>query len=642
MPSTADPANENTATGHATDAANARTITGTSANDSTTSHSPPVIPGYRVVRELGRGGMGEVYEVVSEKLNVTFALKTIRPDRVSQRFLTRFLTEARTMTQLDHPHIARIYFYGETDGGPYFTMRYLPDGTLDQRMADFRSDPRRAVRLMADLAGAVSYLHSKGFIHRDLKPHNILFVDDVPYVSDFGLAKEFGDDSDRGGYDSGSVAAATVDNISQAETVERREDTRRIAMPTYGIVGTLPYMSPEQLFNRGEPISARTDIWALGVMLYELLTGRRPFEADDRDVLSELIKKEEPHPLQIGESPADPELERIVRRCLAKNPNDRYASADFLERDLRRWLGEGERPASESTSRPNWFVRHPFVSIAGLLTIAAAAFLSFYYWPRPAATEDPIVVAKKKLADGQTATVISEKWPSRLPLTVISGKDRAVIREGPDGSVTVESLQPVLVQFFDDPGIDSYTFRVEARYNGRDFGERVGLYVGHQKFTMPDGDKHFFLPLTFNDHSRDPNAPPGPKAPPAPAFGVREIQAVLLDSRVGEPGAFWPYTFRGGQRDFPSPRNDGQDEWHKLEVIARPHQWEFRFDSTPPLVVPVPLPMQVINHLQQSHKGPEPLPLTLNSRGGLGLFILIGSASFRNAEIVPLAPNPED
>jgi serine/threonine protein kinase len=641
MPSTADPANQGTATGHASDAGNARTITGTSASDPANSHAPPAIPGYRVVRELGRGGMGEVYEVVSEKLNVTFALKTIRPDRVSQRFLTRFLTEARTMTQLDHPHIARIYFYGETDDGPYFTMRYLPDGTLDQRMPDFQRDPHRAVKLMADLAGAVSYLHSKGFIHRDLKPHNILFVNDVPYVSDFGLAKEFGDDSERGSYDSGPMSAATVDSISQAETVDRHEDNRRLAMPTYGIVGTLPYMSPEQLLNRGEQISARTDIWALGVMLYELLTGHRPFEADDREILSELIKKEEPHPIQIGKSPADPELERIVRRCLAKNPNDRYASADLLERDLRRWLGESERPV-EATNRPNWFVRHPFVSIAGLLTIAAAVFLIIHYWPRPAAADDRIAQAKQKLIEGQTATFIGEKWPTKLPLTVISGKDRAVIREGPDGSVTIEAFQPVLVQFFDDPGIDSYTFRVEIRYNGRDFGDRVGVYVGHQKFSTPDGDKHFFLPMTFNDHVRDPDAAKGLKAPPTSMQGVREVQAVLHESQAGAPGSFSPFTFQGGRRPFQTPKQNGEDEWHKLEVVARPNQWEFRFEGTPAVKVPVPIAKHVIDELQRWHKGAEPFPLTLNSRGGLGLFIFAGTASFRNAEIVPDQPPVED
>jgi serine/threonine protein kinase len=639
MPSTVDPADKGTATGQIIPGGG-QTITRTPASAEAGAHAPPEIPGYRVVRELGRGGMGEVYEVVSEKLNVTFALKTIRPDRVSQRFLSRFLTEARTMTQLDHPHIARIYFYGETQDGPYFTMRYLPDGTLDERMGDFQRDPRRAIRLMADIAGAVDYLHKQGYIHRDLKPHNILFVNDTPYVSDFGLAKAFGDDGELVGYGTPPALAGTVDHISKAETVARDHSTPLHAgVPhTYGIVGTLPYMSPEQLLHPGEQISAKTDIWALGVILYELLTGRRPFEADDRDVLSELIKKVEPHPVVTGNAAVDPVLNQIVQKCLAKDPERRYSSAGLLERDLRAWLDSVERPAG-TPARPIWFVRHPVMSIAGLLTIAAAVFVAYHYWPRPAPPEDPIAKAKQRLIEGQTVTFIGESWPVRLPLTVISGKDRAAFHESGDRMVTISAHQPVLIQFFDDPGIDSYTFRVEIRYGGRDFGDRVGVYVGHQKFTTPDGDKHFFLPLTFNDHAFDPN---GPDAPPPQVLGVREIQAALLESRFGAPGSFSPHNLKGGRRDFPKPKHDGDQEWHKLEVIAGPNEWEFRFAGTQNLKVPMPLAKHVIDELQRFHKGPEPLPLQLNSRGGLGLFIFSGSASFRNAEIIPNKPAAED
>ncbi len=633
MPSTLPPANERSETSRFVLGGNAPTITGALASNEPPSHPPPVIPGYKVVRELGRGGMGEVYEVVSEKLDVTFALKTIRPDRVSKRFLNRFLTEARTMTQLDHPHIARIYFYGETDDGPYFTMRYLPDGTLDERMADFQKDPKRAIGLMADIAGAVEYLHKQGFIHRDLKPHNILFVNDVPYVSDFGLAKEFGDDAE--GSCLASPATGTVDNLSQAETVVRDSDQHRpYPAPTYGVVGTLPYMSPEQLLNRAEKVSAKTDIWALGVMLHELLTGRRPFESEDREILSELIKTEEPYPMRVGDAPIDLTLERVIRKCLAKNPDDRYESAALLERDLRDWLAAANRPAAKPP-RFAWLARHPMWTIGSLATVAAAVVLAVIYWPKPAPPEDPIVQAKKRLREGQAITFVGEQWPPALPLNVISGKDRAVIRESGDRCVTVEAHQPILVQFFDDPGIDSYTFRIQVRYNGRDFGERVGIYVGHQKFSTPDGDKHFFLPLSFTDNERSPDAPKGLKKEQVQLSGIREIQAALLESRVGAAGSFKPYTFKGGRHSFPRPKHDGESEWHKLEVIARPNQWEFRFDGATASKVPVPLAEHVIDALQGFHKGGEPLPLQLNPRGGLGLFIQSGTASFRNAEIIP-------
>jgi serine/threonine-protein kinase len=243
---------------------------------------------YDLLAQLGEGGMGVVYQAYDPQLRRTVAIKQIHP-----RILTtpadveRFRYEAQAAAQFDHRHIVTVFDVGEHGNKFYFTMTYVPGGMLAQRVPEFRGRPYRAVELVIKVARAVHYAHGKGVVHRDLKPHNILLDEhDEPRVTDFGLARFVADD------------------VAWSERGQR--------------LGTPGYMSPEQACGAADQVGVRSDIWALGVILYELLTGRRPFSAADRKGLTLRICQAEPAPLAQLQPGLPPELDAIVRRCLAR------------------------------------------------------------------------------------------------------------------------------------------------------------------------------------------------------------------------------------------------------------------------------------------------------------------------------------
>ncbi|MHB8974941.1 MAG: serine/threonine-protein kinase [Pirellulaceae bacterium] len=205
---------------------------------------------YELLEELGRGGMAVVYKARQKGLDRMVALKMIRTDRVaSATDLQRFRHEIEAVANLDHPHIAPIYAVGQCDGNQsyFFTSKLIENGSLDRHLARFRDDPRATVRVLIGAASAICHAHRQGILHRDLKPSNILLdVDDQPLVIDFGLAKH---------------VEANLDFTRSGE-----------------LVGTPPYMAPEQVRGRTEQITAATDIYGLGAVLYTLLTGRPPFQ----------------------------------------------------------------------------------------------------------------------------------------------------------------------------------------------------------------------------------------------------------------------------------------------------------------------------------------------------------------------------
>src|SRR5262245_55215646 len=300
----------------------------------------PVIPGFRVVRWLGGGGMGDVYEVVDEVLGVTFALKTVRPDRTHVAYAERFRQEVRAMAGLDHPNIARYYARGDIDGWPYFTMKFIRGGTLADRRAAYRADPRAAVALLVKVTDAVQYLHARGLVHRDLKPSNILLDEGgEPCLSDFGLVKDVGDPPDAvDGRRSASAETVGPPAFVDTQTLVPPPADAPTLTRTGGVIGTYAYMSPEQARGDKRRIGPATDIWALGVILYERLSGHRPDQESDTDTAPADL---ESPTRAAGRVPvgADPELARIVARCLVEDVGQRYPTAGQLAADLRRWLG---------------------------------------------------------------------------------------------------------------------------------------------------------------------------------------------------------------------------------------------------------------------------------------------------------------
>jgi serine/threonine-protein kinase len=279
---------------------------------------------YQLVEEIGRGAMGVVYKAWDRELKRFIALKMIlRGPHASAVDQGRFRAEAQAAGGLAHPNIIPVYQVGEHDGQAYFGMKYVAGRTLATRIATGPLPQRKAAAYLAAIARAVEHAHAHGILHRDLKPSNILIdEEDCPLVTDFGLAKRV-----EGG------ASLTG---------------------TGAIVGTPSYMAPEQ--TEGKPASVASDVYALGAILYEMLTGRPPFLAASVVETLLLIRSEEPVRPRLLNPQIDPDLELICRKCLEKRPEHRYAGAAELARDLDAFLA-GERVSARESSLRYFFVR---------------------------------------------------------------------------------------------------------------------------------------------------------------------------------------------------------------------------------------------------------------------------------------------
>jgi serine/threonine protein kinase len=267
---------------------------------------------YRVEKALGAGGFGRVYLAHDERLNRPVAIKVARRERIATpQDAEAYLTEARVLASLDHPHIVPVHDVGQTDTGlPFVVSKFIEGSDLAQRIRETRFSFSQSAQLVATVAEALQYAHQKRLVHRDLKPANILLdKDNNPYLTDFGLAL-------------------------------REEDFGR----GQGIAGTPAYMSPEQANGEGHLVDGRSDIFSLGVVFYEMLTGRRPFVANENvDLLRQITSVEVRPPRQLDLS-IPKELERICLKALTKRPTERYTTAFDLAEDLRRFVPAGETP----------------------------------------------------------------------------------------------------------------------------------------------------------------------------------------------------------------------------------------------------------------------------------------------------------
>ncbi|MGE0710829.1 MAG: WD40 repeat domain-containing serine/threonine protein kinase [Planctomycetota bacterium] len=328
---------------------------------------------YEVVRELGRGGMGVVYEVRHPGQPARLALKLISPELAGAEDLARFAREAELLARLRHPHVVAIHTLGRSERGQPYLVTDLVEG---QSLKDVvRAGPlpaAQAARIVRDLAGALCALHAQGIVHRDLKPANVILrPDGAPVLLDFGLARDL-----------------SAERLTQ----------------TGAVLGTPAYMAPEQLDGPRE-VDERTDVYGLGGVLYELLAGRPPFEGGTVQVLAAVVGHEPRWP-SVDRADVPPDLEAILRRCLAKAKEERYPSASALREDLERQL------RGDAVSAPGRGARRRVAPAAALalvvvLGVVVAGFaLGTRAPPSPATPGRPVA----------SASVAASHRPTRAPL----------------------------------------------------------------------------------------------------------------------------------------------------------------------------------------------------------------------------------
>ena len=364
---------------------------------------------YELLEEIARGGMGVVYRARQVSLNRRVALKMIVAGQLATpAAMQRFHTEAEAAARLDHPHIVPIYEIGEHEGQHYFSMKLIEGGTLEQRVTSNQcsviSKAERAsgaspntdywslntiASRVATIARAVHYAHQHGILHRDLKPTNILLDEQgEPHVTDFGLAKLVEDDTPL---------------------------THSLAF-----LGTPSYMAPEQAMGGAKRLTTAADIYSLGAILYELLTGQPPFRADtNMETLREVCEREPARPHVLNPL-VDRDLETICLKCLNKDPQKRYASAEMLAQDLDRWRS-GEpilaRPIGAGEKAWRWCRRRPVVAgllLAVLMALVAGLVVSNWFYLREKTAHEQALAAEKeatKIAQFLTDDLLFQATP---------------------------------------------------------------------------------------------------------------------------------------------------------------------------------------------------------------------------------------
>ncbi len=306
---------------------------------------PFVAPGFRILGELGRGGMGTVYKARQVRLNRIVAIKVLRAGAYADAAaVARFQAEAEAAARFQHPNIIQVFEVGEHEGAGYLVLEYAAGGGLDHRLKETLQDPRSSAQLIETLARAIHFAHVRGIIHRDLKPANVLLTEEgVPKIADFGLAK-----------------------------LLERDD----ALTGHGeILGTPSYMAPEQVRGQTDQIAPATDVYSLGAILYEMLTGRPPFKGTTPLSTLEQVSSQEPLAPGKLQRHLPRDLETICMKCLEKEPGRRYPTALELAEDLERFLHGRPilaRPTPVWDRLAKWARRRPAgaAAVVGLFTLS--------------------------------------------------------------------------------------------------------------------------------------------------------------------------------------------------------------------------------------------------------------------------------
>ena len=310
---------------------------------------------YRIVKEIGRGSMGVVYQAEDPNLDLVVALKVLRQDRLTNDpFVRRFLSEAKALGRLDHPNIVRVFNVDQDGDTVYITMEFIEGESLVTLMKKEPFLPEAIAEFGATMADALDSAHQKGIVHRDVKPSNILFkTDGRPKITDFGIAH--------------------IEDPSMAEQTQAGE-----------ILGTPAYMSPEQVLSR--PVDGRSDLFSLGIILYELAAGKRPFGGEGINAIFSSITGEEPADVLTINPRLPKALSDVIMKCLRKDPEKRFANGRELANSLRNAVKVNIPSTGEAEKREDRGTRNSFIPALLIVVALLAMGTALYYFNSRAST----------------------------------------------------------------------------------------------------------------------------------------------------------------------------------------------------------------------------------------------------------------
>jgi serine/threonine-protein kinase len=491
-------------------------------------------------------------------------------------------------------------------------MEYLSGGSLARLLEGGPLPPRRAAELVRQVARGVCSAHRTGVLHRDLKPGNVLLdADGNARVADFGLAKLLDSDGTQ--------------TVSEA------------------LMGTPSYMAPEQAAGRTREVSPATDTWALGVILYECLTGRPPFRGTNRqDTLQRVLTAEPVAPARLR--PDVPrELEAVCLKCLEKQPRHRYPTAGALADDLDRWL-RGEAPAARPRAWPErcwrWLLSHRKGSAAAVLLLAAALAVAaaLLLRPSPPDPDRPRRQAEAALAAGQ-AYEFKGSEPLPGPFRWVVGDAVPLESDPKEGCFSYETFKTGLLELLADPGCDRYLFSAEVRHDDAAGLSHVGLYFGYREHHTAGGRQSGFYTHTFADSGSLLKTPASPRDKDGNPLSKVKLRCGLFERRQGQD---WAPTADVGPPRLFMPKETGQPAtWRALAVKVTPEGVEtFWRDERGLMERSGRATAAELERVFHNRRATEPnmagLPSVYKPRSGLGLFVFRGQAAFRQIRVQPL------
>jgi serine/threonine-protein kinase len=540
---------------------------------------------FEVLGSLGQNGPVVVFQARQLSRDRLVAVKMLARDQTSAEELERFRRGCEDQARLDHPNVVRVFDRGEDEADVFFTMELGEGGTLARRIAGGPLAADEAARILLALADAVQHAHDRKILHRDLKPANVvLTADGTPKVTDFGLAKRL-----------------------EAEPGPTRSGQ---------LLGTPSYMAPEQVHGKA-PVSERTDVYGLGAVLYEMLTGRPPFRgANELDTLLQVERGRVARPRRHNRA-ADLRLESICLRCLERRPDRRYPSARALAEELKLWQ-RGRWPRSHRLfARADRQVRrHPLLAALLLCCLAVPNYLFAAYLLSP---ERALKRALADLRRGEPVTWVGATGDPLYSRPVLP-YGHEITGRSEEGAFVFGSQTISFLELTPDPQHDHYVFSAEVQRQQIETEGDVGLYFLYSQHVLGSGPlkRHWYSVVSFNDSPDQDKDWTG--------LTVEHHFEPSNNRQTGHPESI-PLP--------PSPLR----VWHKMAVEISPDEVQLRWDGGPPSVVSrrnLEIARDdLYNELQLS---PPAIKPPLAPRSPLGLYAFKGSAAFRHVTLKPAPP----